>query len=823
MKKAILLVASIIISVHLYSVETDSASINSFPLHGTTINTSDFFNDYYHYDDYYYFLDNYHNFITVEQETTGDYSTPERKIFSIAGNSYLWNKMYINGFRIDSRFNAGQTDYDFSMYNHSMAVNYHTSKVQFTTDSVSKNWVTLTGNTGNLGGIMPGTKELIHLFHYASYERVLTPLDKRTYMKGAVNANTTFNIKAHNRNYTQHISFDYGRRMLTAFSYKGIDELFPSDYYKVQLQGMLPIKANPLFDNTYYLIHFLNRDDYNSEFYYGKNEQSTLNSYSASVYGNKQKGDLKYTLGITWATNELKHNNPNFSRNLIDQDCEAMEPWYPDGYTNEYSLIFNAEQKLHKYFKLTFDSYNSLIHFAPNSNNSYNTGYAQFPLDENYTPLYYYKWQSESFVSGLLENTLSLQYSQKPVKWLNINANFDFTVDAMLIGKKSMISPNYQAAINLTFNPCKWFFAEINVGNYRVSYNIEDIKYFSDKYLNGEIYYWTDKNNDRTYQEGEAENLYVTTGGKYHRANGYLKQMQYLLVDIPFYFRFGRHEISFMQSYKRYYNTRLTYFDGDENDYGYYNHSEELGADIFMFYGGQEINYIVDDKYPDGIMGYDAFRSTPYYLSSVIKYEYKGKKVLFSIAWQSYEMCGLGAIGNGPIHNNISTLSESQANQNTYLVHRNMESPVRANGRLDQDRAYVAWMQLTYNICKYYNMTLTGKFRDGQPFAALRTHMVTNSDGETQLQFIPYHSRGINNLDGHFGTREDAFFNFDLRATGYIPIGDKTLELQLTCYNIFDFGTGLTEYNIGPNIPESRYSLSLCIPRGLLFSAKIIF
>ena len=82
---------------------------------------------------------------------------------------------------------------------------------------------------------------------------------------------------------------------------------------------------------------------------------------------------------------------------------------------------------------------------------------------------------------------------------------------------------------------------------------------------------------------------------------------------------------------------------------------------------------------------------------------------------------------------------------------------------------------------------------------------------------------GINNLDGHFGTREDAFFNFDLRATGYIPIGDKTLELQLTCYNIFDFGTGLTEYNIGPNIPESRYSLSLCIPRGLLFSAKIIF
>ena len=157
MKKAILLVASIIISVHLYSVETDSASINSFPLHGTTINTSDFFNDYYHYDDYYYFLDNYHNFITVEQETTGDYSTPERKIFSIAGNSYLCNKMYINGFRIDSRFNAGQTDYDFSMYNHSMAVNYHTSKVQFTTDSVSKNWVTLTGNTGNLGGIMPVT------------------------------------------------------------------------------------------------------------------------------------------------------------------------------------------------------------------------------------------------------------------------------------------------------------------------------------------------------------------------------------------------------------------------------------------------------------------------------------------------------------------------------------------------------------------------------------------------------------------------------------------------------------------------------------------
>jgi hypothetical protein len=88
-----------------------------------------------------------------------------------------------------------------------------------------------------------------------------------------------------------------------------------------------------------------------------------------------------------------------------------------------------------------------------------------------------------------------------------------------------------------------------------------------------------------------------------------------------------------------------------------------------------------------------------------------------------------------------------------------------------------------------------------------------------------------------FGKREDAFFNFDLRMTGRWWIKQIPFQLDVTCYNIYDFGTALTEYTFDkydyPTYPhwtndrgmismhESRTSMSLCIPRGMLVKLTI--
>ena len=63
------------------------------------------------------------------------------------------------------------------------------------------------------------------------------------------------------------------------------------------------------------------------------------------------------------------------------------------------------------------------------------------------------------------------------------------------------------------------------------------------------------------------------------------------------------------------------------------------------------------------------------------------------------------------------------------------------------------------------------------------------------------------------------------------------MSLEVLCYNIYDFGTALTEYTFDdynhPTYPswtegrgiasmkDSRTSMSLCIPRGLLFTFRV--
>ncbi len=106
-----------------------------------------------------------------------------------------------------------------------------------------------------------------------------------------------------------------------------------------------------------------------------------------------------------------------------------------------------------------------------------------------------------------------------------------------------------------------------------------------------------------------------------------------------------------------------------------------------------------------------------------------------------------------------------------------------------------------------------------------------------QAQIYYNDAKGINMANQAFGKREDAFFNIDLRLTGRWWVRDIPFRLDVTCYNIYDFGTALTEYTFDdydhPTYPhwteelghasmhDSRTSMSLCIPRGLLVKLTI--
>ena len=121
-----------------------------------------------------------------------------------------------------------------------------------------------------------------------------------------------------------------------------------------------------------------------------------------------------------------------------------------------------------------------------------------------------------------------------------------------------------------------------------------------------------------------------------------------------------------------YYDQWMTYYDKDPMSYGYYKKHTTVVTDKgetwsvtnpIYFESPSEKNYLVDhmSSTTRDSLGGNFFTNTPLYLSNVVKYAYNGKKVFFSLSWQSYLMSGLSALGNGVQSNNIGVLSESTA------------------------------------------------------------------------------------------------------------------------------------------------------------------
>lgn len=796
----------------------------AFATFGVDSTSSTFFRDWYQTTDLGHYLDNCNAYVVYESETTGEWNLGDQNVFSIAGNSFRQNKYHLNGMRIDSRQQVGSTLLHTQMDRTGLAMDYLDGELFFTDDSVQRQSVRLTGNVGNLGGISPGTRQLINLFHSSGEERTMDrrPVEMRNHVVGAGTLDATVAIPAYGRRYYQHAYVNYGQRRITAFNAAGIYAMYPSEYYTAQLDGELPMPENAVLDHLNYFMVTNGRSDYGSEFLYNANEIATLRDYQVGLYGTKRfANDGRLVLGLSYELGNMRHDTLGFARNLLDQDGEAFDPWYADGRLHSVNLSVQYDQPLLPWLRVHAEAYNSLLHFHPTTTTWTNDIYTQSIADLAPTPLYTYHWQSAAFTSGILENEALVIAEKNLAKGLNFYAHAGVSLDGILLGNgQSVVTPNWLAKVAIDYQPAWWFRFGVSVSHHRMSYTWDEVRYLSNDYMNGEIRYA-----DHT--------LLATTGGAYHTPdkNLWMHQPSYAVLDLPIQFTFGksrRHEFILINSIRKYYNMWFTdYADGLD--------ANMLKQGDFYYMCEGEKQYTVTTQ-PLDLMSARVGGRTPYYMSNLVRYSYSGKKWYVMVSWQSYLMSGLSTLGNGPLHNNVGCLSESSANPNTYRVLREDDKLYQANCRLNQDKSFILRMQVTYNACKYFSIGFNGKFKDGQSFSTY-TAAPAIVNGHPQVGLVYSDAKGINMANSTFGKREDAFFNLELRATGRWWVRDIPMSLEVLCYNIYDFGTALTEYTFDdynhPTYPhwtvergmasmkDSRTSMSLCIPRGLLVTLRV--
>lgn len=784
--------------------------------------TSEWFREWYQWGELKHYLDNNCDFTIYSSETTGEWATPEPLLFSINGNSYRWNKYYLNGFRLDNRTTAGDAFYTPDMFAHSMTVDYNRGAVYWERDSVRVNEVRVSGQGGNVGGYSRLAKWLQELQEGNSAIKRLAndlPLSNRKHIVGAASADVTYAIPVKEQRYTQHLRADYGMRRQLRYNHDGICGTYDADYYQVQLDGQLPVASNKAFDALYYILRAANRGDGYSEFGYNENEAAHQLKHSFSAYGTKDFGRRGALItGLTYGLQRDKHRQSDFARNILDVDGEAFEPWYPDGHTHELNWAVNYGLQILPWLRLQVEGYNSFFAFHPMQTEWTNSVYLQGYNMAASLALYDYRWSSNSFHSGMLENAVTIVADHPVLPWLRLRGEIAATLDGILVSGKHIVTPSWEAKAAIHIEPVKWFRMDLIAANYRIPYTYEQIQFLSDDYMSGEVYY------------AGTNTLLTTTGGKYHRIGKELKQPQYVAVDIPIVFTIGRHEISILSSFKKYYNTwsvRLADESADSYEAVAAQQAEEDNMTYNVYRMKPQERYY--EVYPSPATGTGIFNS-PVFVSNVIKYTYNGKKVYVSFSWQSECVSGASALGNGMQTEDIQVLSESLASPNSRLVNANMQQEdagIRSLGRLNQDRAYIARLQLGVNITENWQLSLSGKFRDGIPFCHYRTYIDTDAAGHSQAVVWAANTRGINVRDGNFGQRTDSFFNFDLRLKYRGAIKGVPFSVQAVCYNVWDFATELNEYCMyydgatGKDLTGQRTPLSLCTPRGLLLTCSV--
>lgn len=791
------------------------------PNFGVDTVSSEWFREWYQWGELRHYLDNNNDFSTYLLETTGEWGATEPLMVSLNGNSYRWNTYYLDNFRVNSRIEAGDAFYTPDMFAHSMTIDYNRGAMHWTTDSVRPWHVRVSGQGGNVGGYSKFARWLQELQEGKSgINRRMDdrPLQMRKHIVGAGNVDVVYGIPAKGRTYTQHVYADYGVRRQLRYDYDGICGTYDADYYHAQLDGQLPVASNKAFDGLYYIFRAGSRADGYSEFGYNDNEVSRQLNHSFSLYGKKDFGKAgQLTTGLTYGLRNDRHKDLSFSRNIIDMDGEAFEPWYPDGHTHELNWAVDYRYQILPWLQMHLDTYNSFLAFNPAqhewTNSVYLQGYNMTPL-----ALYDYRWQSNAFCAGMLENAWSLEADYAVLPWLRLRGSISATLDAMLVRGKSIVTPSWEAKADIHIEPVKWFRMDLIAANYRIPYTYEQIRFLSDDYMNGEVYY------------AGTNTLLTTTGGRYHRIAKGLWQPQFVAVDLPIVFTIGRHEISILTSFKKYYNTwSVRLAEESADSYDAIGVTQKVKADLpYDIYSmkPQERYYEVCPAPKTGTGVFDS----PVFASNVIKYTYNGKKVFVSFAWQSYIVSGTSALGNGIQTEDVQVLSESLASPNNNLVNANMQeadASVRSLGRLNQDRAFIAHLQLGVNITENWQLSLSGKFRDGTPIRHFRTYVATDGAGHSQAIVWNGQTRGINIIDNNFGERTDSFFNFDLRLKYRGLIKGVPFEVQAVCYNIWDFATELNEYSMyydgatGEDLGPHRYPLSFCTPRGLLLTCSV--
>ncbi|HDJ23296.1 MAG TPA: hypothetical protein ENF17_05335 [Candidatus Aminicenantes bacterium] len=540
------------------------------------------------------------------------------------------------------------------------------------------------------------------------------------------------------------------------------------------------------------IINHISRENLTAEL--GRLPQETLSSHRNSIFSglNFSSSWLRARLSFLREKNNLNPQTINLAKELMDNDGEGFFPFEKWGEfqakTWRFDLTlpfsFNLGSSLKGQFYISLKQTNLTGKEASHQFN---------PLLFNNKPYQVIIWQGDKDwqnSNGYFRSGLQANYS-----W---HRDISFYLKLFFQPSWLHFAP---AENNLHFWQSGFDFGlaffEKRRNRIFVAYGLipweirENVNYFLENNRPlGQIYYWSDHNQDKNFQVGEEGPLYRLTRGASHLVSSQLKApFNHRLLAI---FQSSLSAAFTLQLQGSIKETKNNFWVHYKENYGHFSPL------------GDKSLFILDKPVTQFIFSNYSFGEKPFYAELLLHlWGQKEKNWFFSFSFMAHLGMGYTAFGNGPTANDIGIIDESQASPNTWI---------NGYGRVDGDRAFVGKMFFGFYLRPRLFLSATLKYRDGNPFAFIDSYLL-NQEVILTLQTIQAENKkGVKG-----GPREDYLSDVSLQLSYSWPLTELQLEFYASLHNLLDFGSELSEYVFSGG---QRYALELQIPRSLRLGIK---
>ena len=748
-------------------------------------------------------IDNFLDDTHVHLESTAGYDLPNPYQISFLGGSTDWTRYYFDGVRIDNPLRKGDAAFHFLVDREALEIKRAENTLHIKTGNSKAEHLKMEFTGPGIGNRVGFSDWFINNIsgHQSARQREIFPLTDRP----EINFQGQVSMQKELFEYPFSIEINAGSRSHLDQDINGGNTVYDETYWQANLHGTL-LKTSLLPGGAVkFLTNLRSRSHDLAEFNYSRTETRSSQEWHQTIYAGSVDETTEQTIAVQLSSQSLDKNVSDFTRNILDQDGEGLHPYYQDGNQRAWTIAYHLKQKRSQSspWYIALDFRNSWITFRPDQS-TFSTQLYYLNTNRIFHSLSTTDWQSRDFHGGVLENswTIGFEKSKGSKAYL---AKGGLQLNGVILESKSIV--DFKPYIDLGFS---WQLADHwtvgSRGYFRINpFNIEHLQYLSPDYLEGQVYFWNDENEDQIFSENERGTKKSSTGGKFRLPTSELGASSTLHLEFPITYHSGTFQLTVLPQYRQYRNTWHTEYNGDLEEFGRF---ETLNDRSFFLPESTNTQYRIV-SYPTARMGTESwFFNQPFYAGATLRAQKETEDWFFTASFTANMMVGASSFGNGVLHNQVNILSESTADPN--LINNQV-------GRLDGERSFISRWLLRKKWKKNRFLTLQIKYKDGQSFANY-DHFLFQEETGNSVAFVQREVKGDNPLNGDRGRREDFLLNVDCRYRHIFSFNDGILSFEIHGYNLLDFGNETLEYTFGNINGYDRAPLELQVPRTFMIS-----